>query len=563
MSSRGGLFPASVGLVLGALLALVTAVSPAAAQGQTAMPNVEFLPDTFVILKVGERQVTVREYLHDWFNTWPEDRPKIDSTGRVQFLNTLTNRQLMAVMAKRANPTLSFEQRNTLRAYRNHLLSYVLRLRLVDDSVWVTPEEVKKIRDAARNEYRFQYVIFAEHDMAASARRDLIAKKPLDQVRRSYVTVAQDWDENKWVSTHTLHPQHTAQLALLEVGETSPPFATIGGVALVRMLGRRPAKQIASNSQVVQNYLYSMRTEDRTEQVMTQLREHEGVVYEMANVRWLSEQFQRSGRPRIPVADTGRVLAKGPNLRFSVRSFTNDYFHRAAILRPDVSTPDMLRRAVDDLILESAKVALAEARGLDKDPVYLQLMEQRREGMLIDAFYRDSIAAKVLTKPADRRKYYEKNTAKYLTYATAHFVVLRGPTITEASLLAQRIRAGEKAEDILNEVTAGGKRIGRVGELKENEEDPYRPVLFEELKPGELKLFGPDENGEFFVLQLTAFDPGRQLSYEEAEAYVDETLRVQQADQVLERYLEREKKGVVIVSRADLVMRIHLKDPTF
>src|SRR5262245_52582266 len=154
---------------------LTTSVASAAPTPGTPAPaGGTYLPDSFVVLRVDDRAVTVREYLEKWFNTWPEDRPTTDSTGRVQFLHTLVNQRLRADAAKKANPALTFEQRSQLRAYQNHFMAYVLRLRTVDDSVQVTPEDMERIRLGARSECRYQLFVFEDRATAVSARRDLV-----------------------------------------------------------------------------------------------------------------------------------------------------------------------------------------------------------------------------------------------------------------------------------------------------------------------------------------------------------------------------------------------------
>jgi len=56
--------------------------------------------------------------------------------------------------------------------------------------------------------------------------------------------------------------------------------------------------------------------------------------------------------------------------------------------------------------------------------------------------------------------------------------------------------------------------------------------------------------------------PGRQLSYEEASGYVDESLQNLKAERLLKELVARHRKRFPVMSRPELVMRVRLVDPT-
>ena len=64
-----------------------------------------------------------------------------------------------------------------------------------------------------------------------------------------------------------------------------------------------------------------------------------------------------------------------------------------------------------------------------------------------------------------------------------------------------------------------------------------------------------------WVVQSLSFDPGRQLSYEEAQVHVGESLANLAAEKVLNRFLARHKRGLRIEAHPELVMRVDFSDP--
>ena len=104
---------------------------------------------------------------------------------------------------------------------------------------------------------------------------------------------------------------------------------------------------------------------------------------------------------------------------------------------------------------------------------------------------------------------------------------------------------------------------GQQRQLAQTSEDKgnlyYHPVM-EELKPGEISVEDIRDVG-YCVVQLQSFDPGRQLSYQEAEKYVDESLQNVAAQKLLDEFLARHRKKLKIEVHPELVMRIRLVDP--
>ena len=73
---------------------------------------------------------------------------------------------------------------------------------------------------------------------------------------------------------------------------------------------------------------------------------------------------------------------------------------------------------------------------------------------------------------------------------------------------------------------------------------------------------GPDRNGDYIVLNVLSYDGGRQLSYEESEAMIDESLQNQKSEKALNEMLGRLQKRYEVSMRPELVMLVKLVDPS-
>src|SRR4029077_17595378 len=66
----------------------------------------QFLPDSVWLLRVGPRVSTAATFVERWFAAYPPDRPGQDSTGRVEFLSSIMDKDLLGLTAARIGKPL-------------------------------------------------------------------------------------------------------------------------------------------------------------------------------------------------------------------------------------------------------------------------------------------------------------------------------------------------------------------------------------------------------------------------------------------------------------------------
>ena len=103
---------------------------------------------------------------------------------------------------------------------------------------------------------------------------------------------------------------------------------------------------------------------------------------------------------------------------------------------------------------------------------------------------------------------------------------------------------------------------GSIQERNQSTHGAFHKLLFEELRPGQVSVEGPDRAGDYVVLQLLAFDPGRLLPFEEVEGLIDESMQNMKQEEALNAMLARLRKRCTIEEHPELVMRVRLVDPT-
>ena len=167
--------------------------------------------------------------------------------------------------------------------------------------------------------------------------------------------------------------------------------------------------------------------------------------------------------------------------------------------RPLVDTPERLRRQIDVSVLEPQRAAFARALGYDKNAEVVAQLEKRREAILVEHLYGDSVEARIMVTPAMRRRYYDEHRSQFVTYPRVQFGIILANRRSEADSLAARIKGGEKFSDLLlADSLAHRAKRGSIRWLSQNDQGvPLYGLLFNELKPGQVVSEGPDEDGVF------------------------------------------------------------------
>jgi hypothetical protein len=527
----------------------------------------QFLPDTAVILQVGDQVATVRDYIDTYFASDPELRPKSDSLGRVAFLNTLIDKGIMDLVVRRANRPLTFEDRQLLREREAQVLSNVLYVRTVVDSVTITQEDIARVHRDFGYEIRLRHILFEDQFNAQQVRDSLIKGRiSWHEAHARYSRALSDSGPDGDIGRRSplaLEPLLAAHLFGLSEGAFSDPWDDDQGIHLYQVVKRRVVKppdiQFVRGS--LQRQARAQQMQRRIEAILAQLRADAAMAYDTANMIWAVRRYVESpsGFARPAPADKERVMARTRDGAYTLESLVSFYQQTSPLLQTRLNTFNRLRSELDAAVLEPYKVALARRRGLDRDPLTIVLMERRRMEIQAEHLYQDSIDSRITISPKERRKYFDEHLSRRMSEAKIRHALFIRTTAEGADSVVVRLLAGEPPQEILSADSLQGARRGRIFDVLESEDPPYKKMLWEEMKEGKVGVYGPlPESGRYYVIQHLGMDPGHLLSYQELEPLADESVRNLKADKLTRAFFNRHRRGVPIVARPELVMRIRL-----
>lgn len=544
----------------------------------------QFLPDSAVLAIVAGRPITAGRFRNDYYDVYAPIRPKSDSTGRAEFLNTLVDKIVLGEVVRPLPFKPGFEQRATLREYRERVLSNVLFQRAVLDSCNPSEQDIRAFYEKMKQEVRIQRIRLLSPSHAERVRGDLMAGRTTWRraVAEHSIEKLPDPDGDiGWANLYGLPEPLASMIADLKVNGITPPVRTTDGFFLFRRVGTRPFSPPSFDG-IHKTLLIRLRNhmvQQRSDSLQRRLMVQRGMQVDTANVRFASSMYQphvtserkESGvnavsinvdMPHFEPADNERVLVRWPGGEYKLGQFNHTLSEMNPMTRPPVHEPDLLADQAALHALEPFRAELAEQAGLDKDSMAVAMLDARIEQFKVEAMIEDSVMGRVLVSDAERRAYYKAHPLDYTTYPSIRFAAFSTLTRSAGDSLAAVLQGGARAEDILRaDSLAGREKRGSIQSRTRNEAGPFTKLLFEEMRPGQTVVQGPLADKTFVVLQLLEFDPGRLLPFEQVVEFLDNHVRSQKEEALYQEFLGRQRAKVSITLHRELLPRVKLVAP--
>ncbi len=540
------------------------------------------LTDKDVLARVGDRRITVFDFRERYYASFHLYRPAADSAGRVQFLNSLVEKEILGLTALRIGKPLDFNDRATLRELTNTALANAFFDRTIGDSVKVSDEEILAVYDQYQWETHFRHILFADRKTATAVRADLAANRitwsdAVKKYSRAVDDVGPDGDMG-WIRRAVVKGDFAIQIFDLKMGEISVPVVNKDGVHLVQAVERTRREPLAlvGLQDLIRTQIRGQRTEKRLREVHAQIVRDAKITYDTTNIRWVSDQYWKakkviatmpdgSERPD-PIAAMGgpeleRILVQSPDRKLTLGEFFESYRRLSPIARTPLYSFESLHFLVSNLFLQPELVKLAVARGLEKDPNVVLLVERKREQLMVERMFQDSVLARMSIQPEQRRKHYRENLTQFVSNPKVDYAEYVVANQAAAEALVAKLAGGADARALAQPDQALGIVDAQIRVAYQEAGKPYEALLFDELKPGKSSQQGPDSKGQFKVTHEIAYHPQRQLAYEEVETIVDESVQNIEAERQLKALIARHRGAFEIESHPEWVMQFELADP--
>ena len=205
---------------------------------------------------------------------------------------------------------------------------------------------------------------------------------------------------------------------------------------------------------------------------------------------------------------------------------------------------------------EDAFKQMLQARGVSLD----QLRNDTAQTIAVNVMLKNELEPKIVVAEADSKKFYDENKPRFRQDDAVHasHILIRTPENADA---AAKAKAKTQADDLLAQIKKGGNFTdlakahsqdpgsaangGDLGFFSKGQMVPAFEQAAFGLKPGETSGVVETPFG-FHIIRVSEFKAGRDLTYAEVKAQIEDYLKQQLRDQKSQQFVDQLKaKGKI------------------
>ena len=518
------------------------------------------LADSVVLARVDNRVIRVGDFRDRFVNSDPTSRPGQDSLGRITFLQSMVDKELMGLTAQALKVPLDPNDRLMTQVYESRLLGFLAFQKRVREPVVVTEKELRDLYTEQASELRLRYMLFADEATAELVHSQLVRGRITWHDAATRYSSGPDSlvdGDMGWRERGGLKDAPMVALFKLRPPGISAVLRDYEGYKIWQCLDRRPTQvpPYTAMRRALMMDLQGSRETALESEFMSELSAMAKPHYDTTSVVWLAEKFRIANegigapgsssvdlRSRVPIlseADTNRVMAWTATNKITCGHLITVYKDIPPIGRQHIGTPAALFHMLQRMVLEPWVIRYAKQQHLDREPGYIETVERHREGLRVQHLYEDSVQARIAVTEAMRRDFYAANQRSFVTRERVRYALI--PRMTEAGVdsVMLRLKAGETPQAILAQDSTMGMTRGSIREALEGQPHTYHALLFEELRQGESGKQYLSIDKLWVVFHIIKHEVSRPIPYAEARDRVDQSLDEVVADRVLNEFLER------------------------
>lgn len=563
---------------------------PARAVRLTLLPLVALLalmgwgcsrsPEKNVVATVGPKQVTQAGYERSLAKMQEVDLPRDDQgrivdtatpEGRLAFLNVIVNKELMALKAEGLG--LGADQQITQGVV---VLRDAVAARVMNTDLFETPNST--VSDAEIAEYygnlptkrKCSFIICNFREDADKARREIVAGKPWEDVADEYNEGSSGPASNNTVEVQWGRTDDEFERAIwgLKQGEISQPILTVYGYWLMRVdrieTTRVPPLEGAFKQRVIDSIRARKVNLARRAFLEESRRKHDFKLDETA--LWIVYQGLPQSEPlidpatdqpvprerltalNIPLGDLDKFLYQvriADKLEtWTVGDYKQFYDKLNVFERPKRNELlGGLRGRMTQVIDEQLVVDETRARGFLKDPRVEEIVNERREKMLVTRLHEKVVPEDEQVDPEEIASYWRDNRAQLDLPEQRYGKILFCASEEAAKQARGEAAAGKPWEELLARYSSdqtNKQNRGTFGPVLANAEGSHVKPIFA-VAPGELSTIFKLEQGWAFA-RVDSIGAPRARNLDEVASQVAELLRRRHQEERLQQLLTEWRK---------------------
>ncbi|MBK8445083.1 MAG: peptidylprolyl isomerase [Sphingobacteriales bacterium] len=377
----------------------------------------------------------------------------------------------------------------------------------------------------------FRIPKFADATQAQDAEKRANEAYSLLQKGEKFETLARQISEDKstapaggdlgWFGAGKMVSEfEAATFALKNAGDFSPPFKTLYGWHIVKLIESKPIGDLeAMRSELKAKVEKDSRSEVAHHEFINKLKKqfafNENENGKKNILSKLDSTFQQGAWKPNPADSYDQVLFIANKKTYRQKDFVDFLVKNQRRLRAGQSTEKAFN-ALYQLYVENELVKMEEAILPEKYPDFRRLMQEYRDGILLFDLTNREVWEKALTDSTGLKQYFEQHSDKYQWGERCKATIYTCHDEATAQALKAVLDKGS-AETFIKENLDKGIKIGmQSGSFEKGQNDAIDSIPW---KKGTSRILGNDKK-EAIVVYVEAILPPAPRTLDEAKGYV-------------------------------------------
>ncbi len=240
-----------------------------------------------------------------------------------------------------------------------------------------------------------------------------------------------------------------------------------------------------------------------------------------------------------------RYLAKVGAAKITQADFERDIGNLPEFARNLFEGAGGKERFLDEMIKKELLYQEALKRGLDKDRVYQEKLEEFKKLTLIGQLLEKEIEAKAQVSEQDVKEYYEKHKGELASVSQIRASHILVRTEEEAKKILERLKKGEDFAAIARKSSidaASAENGGDIGHFSPGQMIPEFEAAAETLKEGELSREPVKTKFGYHIIKVTDRKRGKPVEFEKIKGALFQRMSAERQKEVFDSYIEDLKK---------------------
>lgn len=502
-----------------------------------------------VIAKVGSQKITLGQFDDNYRAPVPPPDSAAALTAKRRLLDQMVEQKLMALeaLARKLDkePKLQKEYEDLT---KNMLMGQLYRQEILEKSQ-PTDREIKDYYKRMGTEVKARHILVKAEAEAKAIYQSLKDGADFEETARQKSQdpgSAPRGGDLGWFGWGRMVQAFQKAVFDLKPGQLGKPVQTPFGFHIIRMDSTRPAeiKPFDQMKDMIKQQLTASKPREMANEYVEKIKSSARVKIKKEVLDLLAaKQPQTQGPALLPLLGD-EAEKKKTIVTYSGGSWTVEVFYNKLNKmfggNADLRNPAGLEQQVQAMLVEDLLLARAKSKNLENNSKVKQQMKKAWDEMLAAALYQSEVGPKVSVNPESVKVYYTRNKKEFYQPAKAMVRQIVTRTKPEAEAVYKLLSQGADFAATASEKSVDWTKSsgGALGEVTQN--DPRFPEVSKMAFAAGLNQVSRPfavKDG-FAVIKVSARTPGKQMSFDEVKAPIEQNLAQGQEQMLYLRLIE-------------------------